>query len=108
MGLHEGRFIKPGRPPRRSSACALLATTQLPAIQALVLMPTRPLPPHPPAASDGDDEELLEDRGRGLGLRLLALLGALSFLMLGISSMAPLFTPAPSPPPPDQRRGPTA
>jgi hypothetical protein len=37
---------------------------------------------------NNDDNEQLEDRGRGLGLRLLALLGAVSFLMLGISSIA--------------------
>lgn len=71
------------------------------------LMTAKPLPPHRRADRDGEDE-LLEDRGRGLGLRLLALLGAFSFLMLGISSMAPLFQPAPSPPLPDQRRSPTA
>jgi hypothetical protein len=50
-----------------------------------------------------DDDELPVDRGRGLGLRLLALLGALSFLMLGISSIAPLLQPAPPPEMPDQR-----
>ena len=50
-----------------------------------------------------DDDELPVDRGRGLGLRLLALLGALSFLMLGISTIAPLLQPAPSPEMPDQR-----
>ncbi len=46
------------------------------------------------------------DPGRSLGLRLLALLGALSFLMLGISSIAPLLQPLPPPPAlPDQRDG---
>ena len=60
-----------------------------------------------------DDDEPIQDRGRGLGLRLLALLGALSFVMLGLSSLAPLLypqpgsEPAPEPPPAprDQRRG---
>ncbi len=66
-------------------------------------MTTRPLPPDRPPDKE---DELLEDPGRGLGLRLLALLGAFSFLMLGISSMAPLFQPTPSPPLPDQRRSP--
>lgn len=44
------------------------------------------------------------DRGRPLGLRLLALLGALSFVMLGLSALAPLLHPQPTPPPrlPDQ------
>ena len=50
-----------------------------------------------------DDDELPVDRGRGLGLRLLALLGALSFLMLGISTIAPLLQPAPPPEMPDQQ-----
>ncbi|MEB3352660.1 MAG: hypothetical protein VKM34_00255 [Cyanobacteriota bacterium] len=45
------------------------------------------------------------DRGRGVGLRLLALLGAFSFLMLGVSSLIPLLQPAP-PQLPDQRREP--
>jgi hypothetical protein len=51
---------------------------------------------------------LLVDRGRGLGLRLLALLGALAFLMLGISSIAPLLRPLPPDEQPYQRRGPLA
>ena len=37
-------------------------------------------------ASDGWDKDL----GRPLGLHLLALLGALSFLALGISSLLPI------------------
>jgi hypothetical protein len=57
---------------------------------------------------DQDNDELLEERGRGLGLRLLALLGALSFLMLGISSIAPLLQPSSPPQLPDQRRGPVS
>jgi hypothetical protein len=46
------------------------------------------------------------DRGRPLGLRLLALLGAFSFVMLGLSSLAPLLhPPEPTPPPrPDRPR----
>ena len=71
-------------------------------------MTTRPRPPDRPPASDGVEDELLEDPGRGLGLRLLALLGAFSFLMLGLSSIAPLFQPTPPPPLPDQRRSPAA
>ncbi|MBM5801783.1 MAG: hypothetical protein FJ077_13335 [Cyanobacteria bacterium K_DeepCast_35m_m2_023] len=71
-------------------------------------MTARPLPPHRPPERDGNEEELLEDRGRGLGLRLLALVGAFSFLMLGISSITPLLQPAPSPPLLDQRRSPAA
>jgi hypothetical protein len=55
---------------------------------------------------DNDNDELLEERGRSLGLRLLALLGALSFLMLGISSIAPLLQPASPPQLPDSRRSP--
>lgn len=51
---------------------------------------------------------MLVDRGRGLGLRLLALLGALSFLMLGLSSIAPLLRPLPPDEQPQQRRGPLA
>jgi hypothetical protein len=71
-------------------------------------MTTRPQPPDRPPESDGEEDELLEDPGRGLGLRLLALLGAFSFVMLGISSMGLLFQPTPSPPLPDQRRSPAA
>ncbi len=77
-------------------------------IQPQGLMSARPLPPHRPHRTDEEDEELLEERGRGLGLRLLALLGAFSVLMLGISSIAPLLQPAPSPPLRDQRRSPVA
>jgi len=44
---------------------------------------TKPLRPQ-----DGlDDEEPYEDSGRSLGLRLLAFVGAFSFLMLGVSSV---------------------
>lgn len=52
-----------------------------------------------------DDDELLQDPGRGLGLRLLALLGAASVLMIGISGMlAPLLQPQPAPRGPGQRQ----
>ena len=48
---------------------------------------------------DFDDDVPLVDPGRSLPLRLLALLGALGFVMLGLSSLVPLLGP-PSPPPP--------
>ena len=47
---------------------------------------------HPPEPDDGDWPI---DRGRPLGLRLLALLGAFSFVMLGLSSLVPLLHPQP-------------
>jgi hypothetical protein len=63
--------------------------------------------PEPPleadARADGADGPLV-DSGRSLGLRLLALLGAFAFLMLGISSMAPLFQPPEPVPIPDRRQ----
>jgi hypothetical protein len=43
-----------------------------------------------------------------LPLRLLALLGALSFVMIGLSSLVPLLRPPPPPPLPDERQGPVA
>lgn len=65
--------------------------------------------PEPPlevdARAEGEEGPLV-DRGRSLGLRLLALLGAFAFLMLGISSMAPLFQPPEPVPIPDRRRAP--
>lgn len=66
----------------------------------------RPLPrrPHP---AELDDDGPLHDPGRGLGLRLLALLGAFSFLMLGLSSIAPLLQPPPAPERLNQSRPPT-
>jgi hypothetical protein len=59
-------------------------------------------------ADPGPDgaEEPLEDRGRSLGLRLLALLGAFAFLMLGISSIVPLLQPPGPAPMPDRRQAP--
>ena len=58
--------------------------------------------PHP--AGSGDDEPLV-DPGRSLALRLLALLGAFSFLMIGLSSLVPLLRPPPPPSMPGQRDG---
>ncbi|MFU8886727.1 MAG: hypothetical protein ACNA8O_14875 [Cyanobacteriota bacterium] len=63
-------------------------------------------PPQRPEADPDQNEPLegpLVDPGRSIGLRLLALVGAFSFLMLGISSLAPLLQPAPPPALPDQR-----
>jgi hypothetical protein len=50
------------------------------------------------------------DRGRPLALRLLALLGALSFVLLGLSVLAPLLHPQPAAPPrlPDQPEAPVS
>lgn len=56
------------------------------------------------AGAPPDDEAPLIDPGRSLGLRLLALLGAFSFVMLGLSSvLVPLLQQPPPPPLPDQR-----
>ena len=49
---------------------------------------SKPQPPFVP-----DDGDWPVDPGRPLGLRLLALLGAFSFVMLGLSSLAPLLQP---------------
>jgi hypothetical protein len=68
----------------------------------------RPLPPSQLPPAPLEDDELLEDRGRSMGLRLLALLGALSFVMLGISSIAPLLQPPPPPERPGERQAPQA
>ena len=57
--------------------------------------------PLPPSMEDQDDWPI--DQGRPLLLRLLALLGALGFVMLGVNSLLPAFE-QPSPKPmPDQR-----
>ena len=57
--------------------------------------------PLPPSMEDQEDWPI--DQGRPLLLRLLALLGALGFVMLGVNSLLPAFE-APSPRPmPDQR-----
>jgi len=62
--------------------------------------------PAPQAASDDGDWPV--DRGRPLGLRLLALVGAISFVMLGLSVIAPLLQPSPPSPAPRQGSGRTA
>jgi hypothetical protein len=49
----------------------------------------------------GDEDRDLEDRGMPLPLRVLAAVGAFSFLMLGLSSLVPLLRmPPPAPPDP--------
>ena len=55
-----------------------------------------------------DDGDWPVDRGRPLGLRMLALLGALSFVMLGLSVVVPLLHPQEFQPPQPQRRKPVA
>jgi hypothetical protein len=71
-------------------------------------MPNDRRPPHRRRPIKVGDDEPLVDPGRGLGLplRLLALRGALSFVMLGISSIATLLQPPPPPEMPDQHREP--
>jgi hypothetical protein len=61
-------------------------------------MAHRPRPPQQDwrPADDGDDWPI--DPGRPLGLRLLALLGALAFVMLGINSLLPLLQRPQQPP----------
>lgn len=73
-------------------------------------MPRRPPPtptprpqPHDPA--NPLDDAPLEDPGRPLALRLLGLFGALAFVLLGLSSLVPLFQAPPQRPLPDQRPG---
>jgi hypothetical protein len=57
--------------------------------------------PLPPSMEDQEDWPI--DQGRPWLLRLLALLGALGFVMLGVNSLLPAFD-QPSPRPmPDQR-----
>lgn len=59
--------------------------------------------PLPQLIEDQDDWPI--DKGRPWWLRLLALLGALGFVMLGVNSLLPGFE-QPSPKPmPDQRNG---
>ena len=62
------------------------------------------MPHRPPHFDDGDWPV---DPGRPLALRLLALLGAFSFVMLGLSSLAPLLHPS-QPQPQPWRDRPTA
>lgn len=65
----------------------------------------RRTPQPPPPLDDTDDWPV--DRGRPWALRLLALLGALAFVMLGLNSLLPALQPPAPPPMPDQdeRRG---
>jgi|GEM_PF-2478826 len=64
----------------------------------------RSVPPTKPPSDADDDDEPLVDPGRSLGLRLLAVLGAVSFLMLGVSSVVvPLLQPTEPPPRLDDR-----
>ena len=57
--------------------------------------------PLPPSMEDQDDWPI--DQGRPWQLRLLALLGALGFVMLGVNSLLPAFEPPSPRPMPDQR-----
>jgi hypothetical protein len=72
------------------------------------MKPQKPSQPvQAPDQAQLDDDEPIPNRGRGLGLRLLALLGALSFVMLGLSSLAPLLYPQPgNEPAPEPRPAP--
>jgi len=45
------------------------------------------------------DDDWPVDPGRPLGLRLLALVGALAFVLLGVSIVTPLLNPQPDTPP---------
>ncbi|MFZ9849357.1 MAG: hypothetical protein ACO3FA_03725 [Vulcanococcus sp.] len=69
----------------------------------------RQQPPQRPHPQPVDDDWPV-DRGRPLALRLLALLGALSFVLLGLSVLAPLLHPQPAAPPrlPDQPEAPVS
>ena len=57
--------------------------------------------PLAPSREDQDDWPI--DQGRPWLLRLLALLGALGFVMLGVNSLLPAFEPPSPRPMPDQR-----
>jgi len=57
--------------------------------------------PLPPSMEDQEDWPI--DQGRPWLLRLLALLGALGFVMLGVNSLLPAFEPPSPRPMPDQR-----
>jgi len=57
----------------------------------------------PPPIPTDNPEEWPIDKGRPWLLRLLALLGALAFVMLGINSLLPAFEPPAPRPLPDQR-----
>ena len=59
--------------------------------------------PLPPSMEDQDDWPI--DQGRPWLLRLLALLGALGFVMLGVNSLLPAFDqPSPRPMPNQRNR----
>jgi len=59
------------------------------------------MPQHrPPSPDPFDDGDWPVDPGRPWGLRLLALVGALSFVMLGLSSLLPLLQTQPGEPRP--------
>jgi len=61
-------------------------------------------PPQVDDAEGSHDDEPLIDKGRSLPLRLLALVGALAFVMLGVSSVVLPLLLQPGPPSlPDQR-----
>lgn len=70
--------------------------------------PGREMPTLNHRLPEADDDGLLVDPGMSLGLRLLALLGAFSFLMLGIASIVPLLQSPPPRPLPDQRQAPVS
>ncbi|WP_398334777.1 hypothetical protein [Vulcanococcus sp.] len=65
-------------------------------------MPIRRPPAPPPSRHPApiDDGDWPVDPGRPWGLRLLALLGAFSFVMIGLSSLLPLLQMPPSDPRP--------
>ena len=58
-----------------------------------------------PTTRPNDDDDLLQNPGRSLSSRLLALLGAVSMLLIGVGGIvAPLLQPSP-PDPASQRQG---
>jgi hypothetical protein len=78
-----------------------LATLSMPPATCAVTKPLRP--------QDGlDDDDALEDNGRSIGLRLLALVGAFSFLMLGVSSVVLPLMNQPEAQPPTTQGAPSA
>lgn len=63
--------------------------------------PSRPDPVDPDAVAL---EELRRRSGLPLALRILALVGALSFVLIGVNSLLPLFAPSGPPPLPRQEQ----